>query len=210
MKYRATVSGETWDPEFGAALKALNGVVLKAGEPVEGNACYWDLELKSPDQGMDPRILLRRQALGFPAANAGRVLEIGFNAGHGALLMLASNPGLEYWGVDIGRHEYTAPAAAHLTATGRVKVVIGDSARVLPVLRVEEVEPFDLIHVDGAHDLPSAIADLLNARELLAQSGTMIVDDMHLPGPRKAVEAVLGGGWLTGSVGDQVAELRLP
>lgn len=210
MKYTPTVSGESWDAEFEAALKGLNEVVLKTGEPVEGNACYWDLELKTADQRMDARILKRRQTLCAAAKNASRVLEIGFNAGHGALLMLASNPGLEYWGVDIGRHDYTALAASHLTASDRCKVVIGDSARALPVLRAEEVEPFDLIHVDGAHDLASAVADLLNARALLKQDGTVIVDDMHLPGPKRAVEVLLGGDWFTGSIGEQVAELMLP
>lgn len=211
MNYTATVSGETWDKAFEEALLNLNRVVLGPGEPVEGNACYWDLELKRAEQRPDGRILKRRQALAFAAKNAGRVLEVGFNAGHGALIMLASNPDLEYWGVDIGRHAYTVPAASHLrNATGRVQVVIGDSARALPVMRVEEVEPFDLIHIDGAHDLPSAVADLVNARGLLRDGGLLIVDDMHLPGPRKAVEAMLGGDWFTGSVGEHVAELRLP
>jgi predicted O-methyltransferase YrrM len=210
VKYTATISGESWDPEFEKALIALNTVVLAGGEPIEGNACYWDQELRQPQQRPDGRILKRRQALGFAAKNAGRVLEIGFNAGHGALLMLASNPTLQYWGVDVGYHTYTIPAANHLKETGRVKLLVGDSARMLPVMRVEEVEPFDLIHVDGAHDLASAVTDILNARGLLTQDGAIIVDDMHLPGPKKAVEAVIGGGWFTGSIGEHVAELRLP
>lgn len=211
MKYSVTASGEEWSPAFEQTLADLNRVVLKAGEPVEGNACYWDQDLKRPDQRPDGRILKRRQALAGAAAKAPRVLEVGFNAGHGALLMLAANPGLEYLGVDIGRHAYTAPAATFLRdATGRCKVVMGDSARVLPVLAVEDVEPFDLVHVDGAHDLPSAVADLLNARSLMQPDGLLIVDDMHLPGPKKAAEAMLGGGWFTGSIGEHVAELRLP
>lgn len=210
MKYTATVSGESWDPEFEQALKALNTIVLSHGEPIEGNACYWDLELKDPSQRPDGRILKRRQALGFNARNAGRVLEVGVNAGHAALLMLAANPTLEYYGVDIGLHAYTVPALSYLRATGRAQGMIGDSAKALPVLRVEGIEPFDLIHIDGAHDLPSAVTDLVNARGLLRQDGLVIVDDMHLPGPRKAAEAMLGDGWYTGSIGEHVAELRLP
>lgn len=211
MKYAVTISGETWDPAFEKALYDLNTVVLSAKEPVEGNACYWDLELKRPDQRPEGRLLKRRQTLVGHAKDARRVLEIGFNAGHGALLMLASNPALEYWGVDLGRHAYTPPAAKFLRdLTGRCKLVIGDSARALPVLTVDEIEPFDLIHVDGAHDMPSAVADVLNARGLLKTDGVIVVDDMHLPGPKQAVEALIGGEWFTGSIGEQVAELRLP
>ncbi|MFA6134717.1 MAG: class I SAM-dependent methyltransferase [Phycisphaerae bacterium] len=210
MKYTATVSGESWDHEFEQALKALNTIVLAHGEPIEGNACYWDLELKDPNQRPDGRILKRRQALGSAAKSAGRVLEIGVNAGHAALLMLASNPALDYFGVDIGAHAYTVPALRYLNATGRAKGLIGDSAKALPVLRVDGVEPFDLIHIDGAHDLAGAVTDLVNARGLLQQGGTVIVDDMHLPGPLEAVLSMVGDGWYTGSIGEHVAELRLP
>lgn len=209
MKYIPQESGESWDGAWHMALKSLNGVVLKCGEPIEGNCCYWDLKLKDANQQPDARILERRRVLARHAKEAGTVLEIGVNAGHGALVMIGANQDIDYTGVDIGRHAYTAHAASFLREVGTAKVIIGDSARVLPVLAVEEMGPFDLIHVDGAHDLPSAIADLLAAQRLVSDRGVVIVDDMHLSGPKKAVEAVIGGGWFTGSIGEQVAELRL-
>lgn len=207
MKYSVSPSGESWDDEFLEALRGLNRLALESREPVEGNAFYWDRDLRAEDQPPDQRTLARRQVLGRNAK--GRVLEIGVNAGHGALLMLAAGAA-EYWGVDLGAHRYTRPALGFLKGRFDAKGVIGDSAKALPVLIAEEVGPFDLIHVDGGHDLACALADLLNARQLLAPDGLVIVDDMHLPGPRGAAERMIGGNWYTGSIGEHVAQLRLP
>lgn len=206
MKYQATPAGEEWDEEFWEAVKGLNRLCLKE-PPVEGNAFYWHKGLKREDQPADQRLKLRRQTLARLAR--GRVLEVGVNGGHSALLMLAAGAE-EYWGVDTGAHGYTAPAVAFLRERGfNAQVVLGDSSRALPVLIAEEIGPFDLVHIDGGHDLAGALADLLNARWLVASDGVVLVDDMQIPKVREAVERMIGGNWYTGSIGDDVAELRL-
>lgn len=209
MLYTWADGSESWDAEFGEALTELNRIVLATGERVEGNSFYWDGTLTGAGQTPSEQTAKRRFALWRHAKEAKRVLEIGVNAGHGALLMLATRPDLTYTGVDIAAHKYTLPALRWLKerSEGRVQAIIGDSARALPVLSLEDVEPFDFIHIDGAHDMPSAAADISNAALLVANDGTIIVDDMHLPGPRQAAERAMGIGLLGGEIAADVAEM---
>lgn len=212
MLYTWQDGSESWDAEFGEALTELNQIVLATGERVEGNSFYWDGTLTGAGQSPSDQTAQRRFALWRHAKEAKRVLEIGVNAGHGALLMLATRPDLTYTGVDIAAHKYTLPALRWLKerSEGRVQAIIGDSARALPVLSLEDVDPFDFIHIDGAHDMPSAAADVSNAVIHMTPEGTMIVDDMHLPGPRQVVERAIECGLVEGEIGPDVAELWLP
>ena len=209
MHYSWADGAETWDAEFGEALTELNRLVLATGERVEGNSFYWDDTLTGAGQAPSEQTAKRRFALWRHAKEAKRVLEIGVNAGHGALLMLASRPDLTYTGIDIAEHGYTIPALRWLTerSGGRVQAIIGDSARALPVLAFEGVPVFDFTHVDGAHDLASAAADIFGAWWLTSRDGSILVDDMHLPGPRQAAERAVSQLFLQGEIGPEVAEL---
>ena len=83
-----------------------------------------------------------------------RLLEVGVNAGHSALLALSSSPRLEYYGVDIMAHAYTAECVDFLKGEfpGRVHLFTGDSREVLPWLVSRRAElAFDIFHVDGGH-----------------------------------------------------------
>merc|ERR1719515_691716 len=55
------------------------------------------------------------------------ICEVGFNAGHSAMLFLLSNPRVKVYSFDLGLHPYTTPATALLSAQfpGRFEFVKG-------------------------------------------------------------------------------------
>jgi hypothetical protein len=54
---------------------------------------------------------------------------------------------------------------------------IGFSERVLPTL---ELEPLDLLLIDGSHSFPQVFIDWFYAQSALKVGGTLIVDDVHI------------------------------
>jgi hypothetical protein len=108
------------------------------------------------------------------------VLEIGFNAGHSAALMLAANPSLTYKGIDICEHGYSKPCFEVLARhfPGRVAFYPGDSTKVYPA-NAADFADCDLVHVDGGHTLALFRADMTNALKLpyTAVDRHILVDD---------------------------------
>ena len=106
-----------------------------------------------------------------------KLLEVGVNAGHSALLALSSNPRLEYYGVDIMSHAYTAECVDFLKGEfpGRVHLFTGDSREVLPWLVSRRAElAFDIFHVDGGHTDEVCRSDMGNCiRSPAASAGGM-------------------------------------
>jgi hypothetical protein len=114
-----------------------------------------------------------------PAASPGPVaLEVGFNSGFSAALLLMACPRLRLTCVDIGEHGYTAPCFKSLAATfpGRVNLIIGDSRAVLP-MHAFFPSRFDLIHIDGCHMPEVAALDVANCARMLAPGALAVMDD---------------------------------
>lgn len=103
------------------------------------------------------------------------VLEIGFNSGFSALLMLISNPNMKITCIDIAEHEYTIPCFIKLRETfgDRINILIGDSAQALQTL----INKYDLIHIDGGHTINVAEKDIINSYKLSKHGTIMIMDD---------------------------------
>jgi predicted O-methyltransferase YrrM len=131
-----------------------------------------------------------------------RILEIGFNAGHSAEVMLRAHPGTQVVSVDIGAHDYvrTAKHAIDRFYPRRHTLILGDSTQAIPnlaemmhgrtpsgapqgpsgeVAAKGSVRAFDLIFIDGGHDYPVATADLLNCRALSHPDTVVIMDDTY-------------------------------
>jgi hypothetical protein len=156
---------EVFSPEFLRRTRALNELVIASGEKIEGGLFYWNgtenfLEAP-PAQSLAPS----RRNLWRAARFKKYMLEIGMNAGHSALLALSLNPQLIYHGVDISWHKYTKPCAEFLRRefAGRFHFFAGDSREVLPYLaEQDELQRFDLYHVDGGHSREICFADVSN------------------------------------------------
>lgn len=121
----------------------------------------------------------------------GKVLEIGFNAGHSAELFL-KHSSVNVVSFDIGTHAYVAVGKQFLDSTypERHQLVLGNSTATIPEY---QGEAFDLIFVDGGHDYATAIADLRNCQPLAHNNTIVLIDDVVLTGRQSD-----GAGWTVG------------
>ena len=163
--------------EYAAHLTALNKIVIASGDPMEGNLFHFNLE--TPDlRAPDPRYRYKRFNFAFACLAGRRLLEVGFNAGHSAMLALTCNPELTYVGVDLARHRYTAACFDYLKSVfgSRISLIPGDSRETLPA--IENLETFDLFHVDGGHDFDVVVEDLRNIAAGARPGSRIVIDDM--------------------------------
>ena len=102
------------------------------------------------------------------------ILEIGFNSGFSALLILFSNSELNLTCVDWCKHEYTKPCYMKIKETfgERITLISGSSIDVLPTLN----NKYNLIHIDGSHHFTDVINDINNSYKL-SEHGTIIIFD---------------------------------
>ena len=122
------------------------------------------------------------------------MLEIGFNWGYSASLLLESAPASTLHSIDIGWHWYTPPTGDLIAGIypGRFRYTWQDSRQAL-LAEVADGHRYDMISVDGAHDYPIARSDILLSVELLKEGGLLMVDDTDGPAVGAAVLATVAG-----------------
>lgn len=172
-------------------LRALNMAVEKTAVPIEGNLFYHHNSNITCETPPDPSRAHKRR--NFLRAVNGSLLfvEIGFNAGHSALLALDRNPGLSYVGLDIAVHPWTRMCSAIMEAAfpGRCRFIFGDSLELLPKLvQTGELGIIDVCHVDGGHEDHVARSDVCHALKLVRPGGVVLVDDTRHPPIRAVVD----------------------
>jgi hypothetical protein len=101
------------------------------------------------------------------------ICEVGFNAGHSALLWLHANPKAEVIMFDIFTHNYSAKGEAFLrdhaslNAAKRLVIYKGDSNSTLRHFHsTNPLKKCDIISVDGAHHHDAVIQDFRNMKKL--------------------------------------------
>jgi len=182
----ASVAGfadPAWDPIVDAALLvALNARVAECADRLEGNLFYHHDSRPPLPATPDPSRRHKRRNFALYATTGDTLLEIGFNAGHSALLALCANPALRYTAIDLCRHAYTRPCFAILRdAFGERAVLLeGDSRALLPAL-VAARRRFALCHIDGGHGLDVARADVAHVLDLCDRGQVVLMDDVHNP-----------------------------
>lgn len=162
--------------EAAPILDELRNAISDSKEKLEGNVMFLHNSL-TPNSDKTKQYNL------FSLASESRnALEIGFNAGHSALIMLLANPELSITSVDIGTHRYARPCYRILRNhfPERVNVIFGDSQQVLPALR-HNSKLFDLIHIDGSHNQSTANHDIHNALLLAVNNAYVVLDDTQKP-----------------------------
>ena len=105
------------------------------------------------------------------------ILEIGFNSGFSALLLLlSSHPSVKITCVDINYHNYTMPCFNIIKELfpDRIEIILGNSVDVLPKLK----KKYDLIHIDGGHLTEIVEIDIKNSLSLINNNGIIIMDDI--------------------------------
>jgi hypothetical protein len=177
-------ASELLSEAFANRLRTLNGFVRDSGEVIEGGVFYWDEDPGFFAAAPDPSLAPARRNLWRATRFKRRLLEIGVNAGHSALLCLSANPNLVYHGVDLNVHAYTEPCLRYLEREfpGRVHFHPGDSREILPYLASHRRElEFDIFHVDGGHTDALCRADVSNCLRL-ARGGAgkhLLLDDIN-------------------------------
>jgi predicted O-methyltransferase YrrM len=149
----------------------LMQIVKECNESLEGH--IFDDALHGPNI-----FLPKRQNIILASQNSKNALEIGFNSGFSALLILIANPTIKLTCVDIGHHRYTIPCFQQLKKDfgDRIELLIGDSREVVPTIN----DTFDLVHIDGGHSLNVAEKDITNTYNLLNNNAIIVMDDVNI------------------------------
>lgn len=108
------------------------------------------------------------------------IMEIGFNAGDSADLILRNAPGATLTSFDLGVHaNYVLSGKEYIDKTfpNRHTLIIGDSKNTVPEYASISNRKFDVILVDGGHEYIDAITDLTNCFRLAHPETIVILDD---------------------------------
>jgi hypothetical protein len=133
-----------------------------------------------------------------------KICEIGFNAGHSALLLLlGSKPDvhIDFTIFDIGHHFYTRPCMEYISKKfPHVNMTYseGDSTIVIPSViqeNPEMCETYDVVHVDGGHTEHCIQNDLFNAAKLVKKDGYIVVDDTNINYINALVDKYIASGF---------------
>lgn len=105
------------------------------------------------------------------------VMEIGFNAGLSAEVLLRANPSAHVTSFEIGGTDYLNAAKAHIDDQfpERHTLIMGDSRKTLPLFFSKT--QYDLIFIDGCRDYEVASIDLLNSLQVAHKATVVIMDD---------------------------------
>ncbi|MDO6567905.1 TylF/MycF/NovP-related O-methyltransferase [Alteromonas sp. 1_MG-2023] len=160
-------------------------LVLKHGARMTSNLFYVNLENALAGRP-EHSLLQKRENLFSLVNNAQHILEIGFCAGHSALLFLLANPTSKVTIVDPAEFEHARHCALYLKRMfpNRVFFIEGYSTEVLDTLPVNQ---FDFIHLDGGKD-KTIHTDLELLKPLVARDHIIFIDDTQNSGVNKEVE----------------------
>ena len=147
-------------------------IINNCGEKLEGNIFMLHHTTEYTDIFLNKAKNISNLVLN---KNVKNVMEIGFNSGFSALLMLLTNPSISLNCFDLGEHKYTLPCFQKLKETfgDRINITLGDSRETLQ----NENGLYDLIHIDGGHSTDVAESDIINSYRLSKQGTLLIMDD---------------------------------
>jgi predicted O-methyltransferase YrrM len=149
-------------------------IIKSTNEKLEGNIFMFHETTEYTNEFLDKQINF---ILALKRKNINNILEIGFNAGFSALLMLLTNPNVNLTCVDICMHNYSMLCYKKLNELfgNRIKLIPGSSVDIVPTL----TDKYDLIHIDGCHLVDIAEKDIQNSLQLCKTGTILIMDDTN-------------------------------
>lgn len=153
-------------------IRKLHEIIEMCGIVPEGNLFTHDKTLI-----YDSKLLTKQVNMWRIGKTATNIIEVGFNAGHSCLLFLMANPTSRITIFDIGWHPYTKPCFDYLDSAfpGRMTYYKGDSLCTLGCYTTDL--PFDVAHIDGAHDHVHFLSDITNISRMVTSDNVTILDD---------------------------------
>lgn len=113
--------------------------------------------------------------------NVRRIMEIGFNAGHSANAILSANPNATLLSFDLGIYRTVPIAKEYMDHhyPNRHTLILGDSQITVPKYVADHPQDkFDMIFIDGGHNEPIPMNDLINCMPLAHKDTILILDDI--------------------------------
>lgn len=163
-------------------------ILDSVGEQVEGNLiCDISSDnLKDADNESKIHNLLKL------AVGKSTICEIGVNAGHSLLLMVSVNPTAEYLLFDLGGHAYTRLCVEYIKnayPSAKITEIYGDSNLTLrDYIKTNELNTFDMIHIDGGHETHTVVNDFIYTQFLLKPDGIVVFDDYNFGNIKEVVD----------------------
>jgi predicted O-methyltransferase YrrM len=111
-----------------------------------------------------------------------KIMEIGFNAGNSAEVILKNNPQSTLVSFDIGYHDYVEHSKKYIDFMypNRHTLIIGNSVYKVPeFIENNKGIVFDVIFIDGGHDYETAKHDFENSLKLANEDTIIILDDVQ-------------------------------
>jgi len=179
-------------------LRDLEQIILDSNSSLEGNSFYVHASLTEY-----PDLYTKQVNLFWCGKQAThKICEIGFNAGHSAMLFLLGRDEspLNFTVFDIGHHSYTKPCLNYLQSQFQnvnFEYIEGDSTQTMPAwiaANPEHVGTYDVVHVDGGHSEHCILNDMRNADVLVNHGGIVIVDDTNMHHINRQVDVYLESG----------------
>jgi hypothetical protein len=164
-------------------LEDLKNIIMNSNSTLEGNCFYYDRSLH-----LFPELYTKQLNLFWCGKQEiENICEIGFNAGHSAMLLLLgrNNTPLNFTIFDIGHHAYTKPTFEYIKSKFsyvNFEYIEGDSTIIMPEWinnHSELMYKYDVVHVDGGHSEHCISNDMKNADLLVKQNGMIIIDDTN-------------------------------
>ena len=174
---------DSYDSKKNTLLNDLKKIIIDSQDPLEGNSFYHHLSLTPY-----PELYNKQVNLFNIGKNTSRICEIGFNAGHSAMLLLLGrdNSPLDFTVFDNSCHRYTIPAFQYIKSQFpkvSFEYIEGDSTITMPQFIEKNkhlIGTYDLVHVDGGHHEHCIRNDMKNADQLVKINGFLIVDDVYM------------------------------
>lgn len=173
-------------------LRALEKIVKNTGGQFEGNCFYWHLTFN-----MLKDVANKHLNIMDVAKESNKIVEIGFNAGHSALLMLIANPNCHIHAFDICSHKYVRPCVDYLNEQfgDRITLHPGDSHKTLQEFHKQIPDyRFDAIHIDGFHTYTHANIDFFVSKQMSQPGAICILDDTGIPHLQKLWDGYVRDG----------------
>jgi hypothetical protein len=174
MESNIEIYKKTQDIIYNELVPIINSI----GEEIEGNIILDVYTMKCYDTSSQFYNKINNIITTAKQSNVKNGLEIGFNCGCSALLLLLSNPDLCLTCIDICIHKYTIPCYQKLKELfgNRINLLNGSSNDIMPHL-IENT--YDFIHIDGSHDYNIANNDILYSIKVAKNNAILIMDDTN-------------------------------